>query len=132
VIRDPGSGLRDPESGRQRLRPERGDEVNRREAAAPSDSERGWGPASSDKSGHDVRKKKLSYRESRELESLPARIERLEDEQSRLRAEAAAPDFYKESPDHIRAVLARIELIAPELEAALTRWVELEERTKSV
>jgi CcmD family protein len=36
---------------RGRLRPERGDGVDRREAAAPSESERGWGPVSSEKSG---------------------------------------------------------------------------------
>ena len=46
-LRQSGSGIRDPG---ERLRPERGDGVNRRAAAAPSDSERGWGPASIDKS----------------------------------------------------------------------------------
>jgi len=73
-------------------------------------------------------RKKLTFNESRELESLPGRIEALEQEQSDLQAEAAGADFYKRSPDHIRAVLARIEAIAPELESALARWVELEER----
>ena len=34
----------------QRLRPERGAEGQRREAPPPSDSERGWGPASAEKS----------------------------------------------------------------------------------
>ena len=102
--------------------------MNRRVAAAPSDSERGWGPASSEKSGREVGRRKLSYRETRELESLPSHIEALEAEQSRLQSEARSPDFYKESPEHIRNVLARIESIAPELEAAIARWVELEER----
>jgi len=73
-------------------------------------------------------RKKLSFNESRELESLPERIASLESEQSRLQKEAASPDFYKESGDHIRAVLARIEAIAPELDTALARWMELEER----
>jgi ABC transport system ATP-binding/permease protein len=72
--------------------------------------------------------KKLTFNESRELESLPGRIASLEEEQLRLQQEAASPDFYKESGDHIRAVLARIEAIAPELDAALARWMELEER----
>ena len=124
-LRQSGSGIRDPGG---RLRPERGDGVNRRAAAAPSESERGWGPASSEKSRPDVGKRKLSYRENQELESLPGRIGALEQEQAALQAEAAAPDFYKESADHIRAVLARIEGIAPELESALARWMELEER----
>jgi ATP-binding cassette subfamily F protein uup len=90
---------------------------------------RGWGPASGEKSRQDVGKRKLSYRESRELESLPSRIEGLEAEQARLQAEAASPDFYKESAAHIRSVLARIDEIVPELEAAIGRWVELEERS---
>ena len=74
-------------------------------------------------------RKKLSFNESRELESLPSRIEALEAEQARLQTEAASPDFYKESAAHIRAVLDRIHQIGPELEAAIGRWVELEERT---
>ena len=72
--------------------------------------------------------RKLSYHEVRELESLPARIEALEAEQTTLQAEAASPDFYKEPPERIRAVLDRIEAIEPELEAAMGRWIALEER----
>jgi ATP-binding cassette subfamily F protein uup len=74
-------------------------------------------------------RKKLSFKETRELESLPARIEMLETEQARLQAEAASPDFYKESADHIRKVLARIEAVGPELDAVVSRWVELDERS---
>ena len=73
--------------------------------------------------------KKLSYHEVRELAALPARIEALEAEQAQLQAEAASPDFYKHSADHIRSVLARIDAIAPELEQAVARWVHLEERS---
>ncbi len=74
-------------------------------------------------------KTKLSYREIRELESLPARIEALESEQASLQAEAASTGFYKASPDRIRAVLARIEALAPELEATIATWVKLDERS---
>jgi len=56
------------------------------------------------------------------------RIEALEAEQSRLQAEAASEDFYKQPAEHIRGVLARIDAIAPELDAVLVRWMELEER----
>ena len=73
----------------QRLRPERG-------AKPPRESERGWGPASADKSGPDAsrtpdggpEKRKLSFKEQREFESLPARIEALEEEQRRLTEES--------------------------------------------
>jgi len=62
------------------------------------------------------------------LESLPARIEALEAEQTRLHAEAVSSDFYKSSREHIEQVLARIAALGVELEAAIARWVELEER----
>jgi ATP-binding cassette subfamily F protein uup len=79
-------------------------------------------------SNRDTARRKLSYKEQRELEALPGHIEALEAEQQRLRHESESPDFYRESADHIRAVLARLEALGPELEAALARWVELEER----
>jgi ATP-binding cassette subfamily F protein uup len=79
-------------------------------------------------SDRDSSRRKLAYKEQRELEALPGHIEALEAEQQRLRHESESPEFYRESPDHIRAVLARLEALGPELEAALARWVELEER----
>jgi ATP-binding cassette subfamily F protein uup len=71
---------------------------------------------------------KLSYNEQRELERLPSHIEALEAEQQRLKHESESPEFYKETAEHIRAVLARIEQVGQELEQALTRWVDLEGR----
>jgi len=73
------------------------------------------------------RARKKTFREEREHASLPATIEKLEEEQRALQTEAAAPEFYKAPADHIRAVLARIEAVEDDLEAALSRWVELEE-----
>jgi ABC transport system ATP-binding/permease protein len=104
VIRDPGSVGRDP-----------GPVV--RDPVASRSADPG--------SRH---RRKLTFNESRELESLPARIDALESEHSRLQVEAAAPDFYKQPAEHIRAVLARIDAIGPELDAVLSRWMELEER----
>jgi ATP-binding cassette subfamily F protein uup len=72
--------------------------------------------------------RKLSYKEQRELETLPAHIDALEAEQQRLRHESESPEFYRERADHIRAVLARLEAISAELDAAMARWVALEER----
>ncbi len=75
--------------------------------------------------------RKLTFKEKRELEGLPRRIEALESEQSRLQAEAASPDFYKQPADRIRDVLARVEAIGPELEAVLARWMALEEKRQN-
>ena len=72
--------------------------------------------------------RKLSFKEKKEVESLPAHIAALEAEQGRLQRESALPGFYKESAEHIRGVLARIEAIGKELETVLARWVELEDR----
>jgi ABC transport system ATP-binding/permease protein len=71
---------------------------------------------------------KLSFNEQRELSSLPSHIEALESEQQRLRSESESSEFYKESADHIAAVLARIEQVGRELDSALARWMALEER----
>jgi ATP-binding cassette subfamily F protein uup len=73
-----------------------------------------------------VSRRKLSYKEQRELEALPARIAALEEEQQTLHARSSAPDFYKEGADAIRAVLERIETLGDELHVAYERWLELE------
>jgi len=70
--------------------------------------------------------RKLSYNEQREFESLPGRIAALEEEHRRLNDEAASADFYKAPAEHIHAVIARIEALRGELDAALERWIELE------
>jgi ATP-binding cassette subfamily F protein uup len=72
------------------------------------------------------RPRKLSYNEQRELDALPARIDAMEQEQQRLKAEAGSPEFYKSPADHIHAVLARIDAVHAELDAALERWMELD------
>jgi ABC transport system ATP-binding/permease protein len=98
---------------------------------AGSDVDRGAAPVAARGSSRPDSggQKKLSYHEARELAGLPARIEALEVERAKLQAEAASPEFYKESADRIRDVLARIEAIAPELEQAVARWIDLEERS---
>jgi ATP-binding cassette subfamily F protein uup len=71
-------------------------------------------------------KRKLSYKEQREFEALPERIAALEDEQKTLEARSAAPEFYKEGAEAIRAVLERLAAINNELHVAYERWLELE------
>jgi len=71
-------------------------------------------------------RRKLSYREQRELEQLPDRIHALEQEQHRLQAAIAGPDFYKEPADVIAQTLARADTVQDELLAAMARWDELD------
>jgi ATP-binding cassette subfamily F protein uup len=81
-------------------------------------------PASPDPS---VRRK-LSYKEQRELDALPARIAALEAEQEQLRRESESPEFYKQPAEQIKQILARVDVIGSELESVIARWMELEER----
>jgi ABC transport system ATP-binding/permease protein len=102
-----------------------------RGGGAPRPAEE-WGPASAEKRLPDASggppRRKLSFKEQREYDALPAQIEALETEYRRLIQESESPEFYKAGADHIRGVLARIEQIASQLETALARWLELEER----
>ena len=72
--------------------------------------------------------RKLSYREREEWKALPGRIEELETEQGEVDARLADPDFYKGSPEEIRAVTQRAKEIAEEIENAFERWGALDER----
>src|SRR3954468_17013116 len=73
-----------------------------------------------------VAAKKLSFKEKRELERLPATIDALESEQRSLSERVAGPDFYKEPADAIAQALRRIEELQRELAAAYARWSELD------
>ena len=77
-------------------------------------------------------RKKLSYREQKEFDELPARIHALEEEQSMLQAKIAAPAFYKEGAEEIQLTLARADTVHEELLAAMARWDELDSRTRQV
>jgi len=72
------------------------------------------------------RRRKLSFREQRELEALPGQIEALEAEQARLGAEVSSADFYKKAASEIHATMARLEALPAELEEAVRRWDELD------
>jgi len=72
--------------------------------------------------------KKLSYRERRELDELPARIEVLETEQRALVETIAGPHFYKEAAATITASLERAAAIERELAELYARWDALDSR----
>ena len=72
--------------------------------------------------------KKLSYKERRELDELPARIEALEAEQRALGETMAGAAFYRETPATIAATLARSEGLGQELAALYARWDALDSR----
>ena len=71
---------------------------------------------------------KLSYKEQRELDELPARIEALEAEQKTLAGRLAGSELYLNEPQRVPELQARHEAIEAELMAALERWEHLASR----
>jgi len=71
-------------------------------------------------------RKKLSFKEQRELEQLPARIAALEVEQAALHGRLADPTFYQSTAEAQREVQARLAEVDAEIDAALVRWEALE------
>jgi len=71
-------------------------------------------------------RRKLSYKEQRELDSLPATIERLEAEIAAIHGQVAEPSFYKQPAAEIAATQRRLKDREIELAAAFRRWEELE------
>jgi ATP-binding cassette subfamily F protein uup len=72
---------------------------------------------------------KLSYKEQRELDALPAQIDTLETEQRQLLASMNQPGFYAQDPALITSTSQRIEQIVQALEACFSRWEALEQRS---
>ena len=71
---------------------------------------------------------KLSYKETRELEALPGRIEKLESEIAEIESELADPSIYARDNARATALTARLPEAREELDEAETRWLELSER----
>jgi ATP-binding cassette subfamily F protein uup len=69
--------------------------------------------------------RKLSYKEQRELDELPKRIEALEAEQKELAEFLARPESYTAEPDRAMKAQARHAKIDDELLVALERWETL-------
>jgi ATP-binding cassette subfamily F protein uup len=94
-----------PEGGTKR-------EKNKKQSAGP--------PAVSN------RPKKLSYKLQRELDSLPALIERLDARVEEIETRIAAADFYQQEHSVTQATIDQLGSARAELDAAYSRWEELE------
>ena len=71
---------------------------------------------------------KLSYKEERELESLPKEIDALETEQQELLEKMAGPSYHELPGAEIKADRNRLEAIPQILEERYERWQELESK----
>ncbi|MDO9749525.1 ABC transporter ATP-binding protein [Glaesserella parasuis] len=72
------------------------------------------------------KKVKLSYKEQRELEALPEKMEQLEAEIEALQAEVNSADFFAKDPSYTQAQLQKLADTEMALEQAFERWEELE------
>lgn len=88
-------------------------------SAAPS-------PASPNASSNTSTRKKLSFKEQRELEALPAEIEQLEQEQADIQAQFAQGDIYKQAPEQVKQLQERLDEIEALILQKLERWEWLE------
>lgn len=75
--------------------------------------------------------KKLSYKEQRELETLPALIAGLEVEQKSISERLADPDLYRQQPDEVQRLNARFSEIEALLLENLEKWEAIEAKTKA-
>jgi len=72
------------------------------------------------------RSKRLSFKEQREFDDLPARIESMESRKGELEIHVASPHFYQGTADSIRDSLQQLQQLTDDIDAAYARWAELE------
>jgi ATP-binding cassette subfamily F protein uup len=69
---------------------------------------------------------KLSFKEQKELEDIPLRIEKLEREQEELTAALGAGNLFRDNPSHAKQLQERAAVIEDELLQLMARWEALE------
>jgi ATP-binding cassette subfamily F protein uup len=72
--------------------------------------------------------KKLSFNEQRELAALPDKIAALEEEIAQIKDVLADGSIFKSDPTKAQEYFSRMPVAEAELESAVERWAELEER----
>jgi ATP-binding cassette subfamily F protein uup len=73
-----------------------------------------------------TKSRRRTYKEQRELDELPGRIQLLEGEQATLQATLADPQLFRDRPPEARAALDRLRWLNLELATAYARWDALE------
>jgi ATP-binding cassette subfamily F protein uup len=72
-------------------------------------------------------KRKLGFNEQRELESLPDKIESMEDQQLELEQRINQSDFYQEDKETISQTMASVKQLQEDLQKSYERWEYLAE-----
>ena len=84
-------------------------------------------PAKNSTGGDAPQRAKLSYKDQRELDGLPERIETLEAEIAQLHKVMAEPDYFRRDKEALASDAGRLSALQKELEEAFHRWEVLEE-----
>ena len=72
-------------------------------------------------------RKKLSYKDQRELDNLPDKIDDLETQLQQLSDQSASAEFYQQDAQKVNDTLARLAALQEELDSCMERWMELSE-----
>jgi ATP-binding cassette subfamily F protein uup len=75
-------------------------------------------------------RRRPSFKERQERESLPKLIERLESELAALHTEMAQPEYYRQLGERIAEATARLKQLESQLAGAYQRWEELDQFTE--
>jgi ATP-binding cassette subfamily F protein uup len=73
------------------------------------------------------KKKKLSYKDQRELDAMPALLESLEQRQKDLETIMAEADFYQREHTEVQDVIVQLAAVNEDMEKTFERWSALEE-----
>jgi len=105
-----------------------GDAVPRRRPGSRSEAQTGPGPRPSPGNAA----KKLTYKDQRDLDLLPARIEALDAAIARDEAALSDHDLYMRDPRLFEALTSAVEAARAEREAAEERWLLLAEAAEAI
>jgi len=74
------------------------------------------------------KKTKLSFNDQRELDLLPEKIEKLEQQQQDMESQISAADFYQQDQLQVQKILSEFEKLQNHLEEQYQRWEELDNK----
>ncbi len=101
------------------------DYLRQRPISSASDKKASTAPAKPEKAKQQA-KQQLGHKEKRELEALPAKIEKLEAGIAELHLLMANPDFYQKSQKDIKLFQEKLKKLEDELAFSYQRWEKLE------
>jgi len=107
------------------------DWLRQRPAAAAVEEKSAAKPEAKAAPARERSRAKLTYKETRELEALPAEIEALEAEQGALAARMHDPEYFRQGAELLRADQARNAEIEALLMEKLERWEALEAKARA-